>query len=162
MSEKPPEDLSDGEKFVSKVEEPQIAPPAPTSETTQTVEIPGPALQAIVHAVMQVHSGPIPDAKSFERYEKTLVGAADRILKMAEKEQECRLQAAPIENSREFIGRMTGQIIGFLSLALMVGCGAYIAYNATNAGQITFACALVAAPTLAAIDRVTDFFRRRK
>ena len=33
-----------------------------------------------------VYSGPLPPAEAFERYEKTLEGAADRILQMAESE----------------------------------------------------------------------------
>jgi len=32
----------------------------------------------------QIHSGPLPTAEEFERYETTLSGAADRILKLAE------------------------------------------------------------------------------
>ena len=39
------------------------------------------------------YSGPLPDAESFRRYENVLPGAADRILTMAEKEQQRHMES---------------------------------------------------------------------
>lgn len=138
------------------------APSAQQNDTTQTIEIPGPAVQAIVQmAASQFHQGRIPDAESFERYELAVPGAGDRILRMAEKEQYFRLERAPLESTRQFIGRMTGQATGFLSLLTIVGAGTFITYTASNGYQVAFACALMAAPMLGALERVTDFFRKK-
>jgi uncharacterized membrane protein len=132
-----------------------------TNGTTQTVELPPAAIQAIVQIANRFHQGPIPDAESFEKYEHALAGAGDRILAMAEKDQDFRISQSPIQQRREFIGRMSGQAIGFVSLMVIVGSGALIAYNSTSVGQITFACALIAAPVFMAVERATDFFRNR-
>ncbi|UPJ58774.1 DUF2335 domain-containing protein [Bradyrhizobium sp. 192] len=43
--------------------------------------------QAVVQTTSVQHRGPIPSPESFGGYEKILPGSADRILKMAEKEQ---------------------------------------------------------------------------
>lgn len=42
---------------------------------------------------IQLHAGPLPDAETFARYDQILPGAADRILRMAENEQNARHKA---------------------------------------------------------------------
>lgn len=59
-------------------------------------------------------SGPLPPPEDFAKYEERLPGSADRILKMAEKQMEHR-----IETERKIIGYKikagkTGQILGFV------------------------------------------------
>lgn len=39
----------------------------------------------------EIYSGPIPPPEAFEKYEKVLPGAADRIMKMTERQQEHRM-----------------------------------------------------------------------
>jgi len=161
LENEPPDSVKTDGELLEKPKGQVSTDPLPNGEATQTVEIPGPAMQAImqVAASQFLHQGPIPDAQSFEKYERTVKGAGDRILRMAEKEQYFRLERAPIDSKREFCGRLMGQAIGFLSLMAIVGIGSYIALNATSDGQITFACMLIATPVLAALEKATDFFR---
>lgn len=46
-----------------------------------------PLRSASIQSVEERYSGPIPPAAEFERYNNTLPGAADRILRMSEKQQ---------------------------------------------------------------------------
>jgi len=65
-------------------------------------------------------TGPIPTPQDFEYYEKVLPGAADRILVMAEKEQESRQQISHLSQtsiSKVYIrGQLFGFILGFVGL----------------------------------------------
>src|SRR5579864_3478904 len=56
--------------------------------------VPQPKLRAIreqivsyVHEVQEIYSGALPHPRHFDQFERTLPGAADRILVMAEREQ---------------------------------------------------------------------------
>ena len=64
--------------------------------------------------------GPIPPPQDFEKYELTLPGAADRILSMAEKEQQIRADGEEgiMSNDRKRIHGAT-----LLGLALVVAAG---------------------------------------
>lgn len=68
--------------------------------------------QAIV-SKMQIHQGPLPPASEFEKYEKTCPGAADRILKMAEEEQQIQKQHLTITSQKQYNFTL---IIGIFSL----------------------------------------------
>ena len=79
-------------------------------------------------AAVQVtsHQGPIPSPDTIAGYEKTLVGAADRIIKMAEKEQENRHQVARIHQSHQFILTIVGQFLAFFMGAGGLSGGIYL------------------------------------
>ena len=64
---------------------------APTGEILQ---IDPASIRQIALSVVQEssHSGPLPSAEQYRQYEEILPGAAERILAMAEKEQEGRLE----------------------------------------------------------------------
>lgn len=51
--------------------------------------------------VEQTHSGPLPPAYEFAGYERVLPGAAERILKMAEREMERRIEADRAADERD-------------------------------------------------------------
>lgn len=78
----------------------------------------------------EVHfeSRPIPAPNEFEYYEKVLPGAADRILRMAEKEQESRLTARIKEH--ELIGKLAlkGQLFAFSLGLLGIGGSVFLSY----------------------------------
>ncbi|WP_414715667.1 DUF2335 domain-containing protein [Staphylococcus epidermidis] len=48
--------------------------------------------KVILRKLSITKSGPLPDSKEFGEYEKALPGAGDRILQMAEDEQENRIE----------------------------------------------------------------------
>jgi len=70
---------------------------------------------------MTSHSGPIPAPEIIAGYEKVLAGSADRIIKMAEKEQDHRHQIQLRGQSHQakltFIGQLFAFIIGFSGIA---------------------------------------------
>ena len=68
----------------------QILPPAEEEAIRELVKI------EVSRSIS--YSGPLPQASEFQLYEATLAGAADRILTMAEREQEERLKT-----QREYI-----------------------------------------------------------
>ncbi len=79
-------------------------------------------------------SGPIPPPEALEKYEHILPGAAERILSMAEKNNDHNIK---IENRRldieiDFLGKshkyaITGQFFGLLVTVMSLCCGTYIA-----------------------------------
>jgi uncharacterized membrane protein len=79
-------------------------------------------------AMAQFQSGPIPTADELRQLETVLSGLADRVVSMAELEQKSRLedQKRLIEVQREIALEdlgvpKRGQILGFLSVLLIVG-----------------------------------------
>ena len=65
------------------------------------------------------YSGPIPPAHELRQYEKVLAGSADRILKMAEKQQQHRHkleEKTVVVNSKS---ALRGQILSFALLMLL-------------------------------------------
>lgn len=83
------------------------------------------------------HSGPLPDAETLIKYNSVIPDGADRIMKMAEKQQEHRMS---IENKliqsqtkQSGLGQWFGLIIGLVG----IGCGTFLAYSGeTTVGGI--------------------------
>jgi uncharacterized membrane protein len=75
----------------------------------------------------EFRSGPIPAAEDLIRYNDAAPNAADRILAMAEKQQEhrIRLETNTIGSQQKQSAR--GQIIGGLLAALLIGAGTWLA-----------------------------------
>lgn len=66
----------------------------------------------------KMYSGPLPPAEEIEAYEQICPGAADRIIKMAEKSLDHRISNEKIIVSEETKQSRRGQILGFV-LALV-------------------------------------------
>lgn len=83
------------------------------------------AQNSSVVAVQQAtYSGPIPPPAAMEQYERIVPGAANRILAMAEREQEARHEFMASERRL----RHRGQWIGALLVLLLIGASVYFAY----------------------------------
>ncbi len=86
-----------------------------------------PKVNAIV--AHQEYSGPLPQAEQFEHYEGVLVGSANRILTMAEKQADHRRKIEKVaiycSNARSLLGLFGGLIIALVGL---VG-GAFLIYK---------------------------------
>ena len=81
--------------------------------------------KAIVHVartVVEQYHGPLPHPEHLERYERVLSGAADRIIRMAEKEQSHRqkLESGVItwNAAEDILGRVSGLLV---SIGFIVG-----------------------------------------
>lgn len=67
----------------------------------------------MVVALQQSYRAPIPPAKEMKGYMEVLPTAPDRILKMAEYEQESRIEQKKYETKLTFLFRVIGQLFGF-------------------------------------------------
>ena len=66
---------------------------------------------------------PLPDSKEFKEYERALHGAGDRILKMAEKEQENRIAITKNEQENYYKSNDKLTILGVISSTIISICG---------------------------------------
>lgn len=101
------------------------------------------AATTVTHTQVKAHMGPIPAPDVLAGYEQVLPGAAERILAMAERQQENRLAfesqqlRADIEHRDEmsriqrrvhtgaFVSDYIGQALGFIVAIACIGCAAY-------------------------------------
>lgn len=80
--------------------------------------------EAELHLVHQeLYSGPIPSAMELDRYEKVQPGAADRIIKMAEKQASHRQKIEEMALRSDVKAQIRGQIFGFLIFILTIIIG---------------------------------------
>ena len=79
----------------------------------------------VLMASVSLHSGALPSPETVERYEHILPGAFDRILTMAEKEQESKIKInhdtvsiTKHENRSIWTSILWGQTFGFISIVI--------------------------------------------
>lgn len=75
----------------------------------------------------EMYSGPIPPPEALARYEEIQPGAADRILKMAEKQQEHRMALETKAIGGQVDQSKRGQIFGFIAIFLCIGAAVFFA-----------------------------------
>ncbi len=86
-------------------------------------------LQSLSFTLIQEksHSGPLPDAETLIQYDSVIPSGADRIMKMAEKQQSHRISIESnvvlSQSSQSKLGQVFGLIIGLAG----IGCGTYLA-----------------------------------
>lgn len=74
---------------------------------------------------LELHLGPLPQARDFADYEQVLPGAAHRILKMAEREQISRLRL----RWADWLANFVALVLGRLFLYALLGAAVYLAIN---------------------------------
>lgn len=99
--------------------------------------------QARLLAVMQSHSGPLPDPTTLQAYDSIVPGSAAKIIVMAETEQRHRHRLESLEHLYPFIGMG----LGFVALLMCIAGGIHLA----TLGNTTIALALLAAPLIGSI-----------
>lgn len=84
----------------------------------------------VVHAMMiqQSHSGPLPSSREFRGYEVVLPGSANRLLEMAEREQQHRHSLESVVIRKEATMKGRGQWFALASLFLMLSVVGLMAY----------------------------------
>jgi len=87
----------------------------------------GEAKIVLTQVVSKSHSGPIPSAEELEHLERVLPGLANRVVSMAEKEQEARHSTTQSIVEKEFSLRKIGQWLAILALCLLLATVSYIA-----------------------------------
>ena len=78
--------------------------------------------------VQQQWSGPMPDPASLERYDHVVPGSAERILVMAEKEQQHRHDLEKATARRRSRLAMTSTVFAFLCVLSLIGLVVYAIY----------------------------------
>lgn len=130
-----------------------------------------PAAQPTIQAI-SAFSGPLPTPSDLERYGKIIPNGVERIVAMAEKEQEARLSIAKQDSLNETAaqqaratalkGAIYRNIIGTISGLIVSLADIYIVYLVTMAGHDGVGIALAALPVAAIVkafiwtDRKTD------
>lgn len=112
-------------------------------------------LEVRIETKFSAFSGPLPRPEDFEKYNEILPNAADRILTMAEKEQQIREdgQAGTLANNRLLVNRAT-----LLGVGLIVVAGV-----ATWLGHTAIALPLGLVGTVAALLRqIMDWLDQRQ
>lgn len=84
---------------------------------------------SVVKESMIAFSGPIPPPEQFEQYERILPGSADRILKMAEKQQDHRMAIEKEAITKSLNHNRRGQTFGFIAMLLMLGLSVFFVLN---------------------------------
>lgn len=102
------------------------------------------------HRQVTTHSGPLPSPQDLAEYERSLPGAAERIIAMAERQQNHRIECEKLELTKD-IGHRTevvalqkigakamfrsdslGQVLGFIVALLCVSAAIYCAIVLSN------------------------------
>ncbi len=78
------------------------------------------ARTVLTQVVSKSHSGPIPSAEELEHLEAVLPGLADRVVSMAEREQNHRHGTVTSLLTKEFSLRGRGQWIALVALAMLL------------------------------------------
>lgn len=121
--------------------------PAPNSEELQQIEellvsrdpdifdnLPYEQKQAILEGVSitmmsSFSSGPIPDARSMKQYNESIPNGADRIMIMAEKQQQHRMEMEKMVATRQMSQSQKGQYFGFTISILVLALILYLSVN---------------------------------
>ena len=91
------------------------------------------------------HSGPLPDPETLNQYNSIISDGANRIMVMAEKQQNHRIELEKKAVSSQLSQAKKGQIFGFIITLVIVGCGTYLALNGhEKTGIILIGTTLVA------------------
>lgn len=103
-------------------------------DSVRKSDIPEESKNAIVQQMEMFYSGPLPAPSAFGQYDKVLPGAAERILKMAEQEQNHRHE---VDNKQLYmlsrdslVGIIAGMGLGVCALV----AGVLVAMNVPNTG----------------------------
>lgn len=101
-------------------------------EELRSLIVPGKEIEAETRLeaffVRETHQGPLPPARELAKYEMTLVGAANRIISMAEKEQMHRHELETRIVGKEGELKERGQLFALLGLTAMLAIVAWFGY----------------------------------
>jgi uncharacterized membrane protein len=82
----------------------------------------------LARVVSKSHSGPIPSAEELEHLERVMPGLANRVVIMAEKEQNIRHSTTNKVIDKEFTLRGNGQLLAIFALSMLLLTVGYMAY----------------------------------
>jgi uncharacterized membrane protein len=100
-------------------------------------------------------SGPIAHPRHLREYEQILPGAAERIVRMAEKAQEHNSKMDELIVKQQIEDQKRGMNYGFVALLVLIGCAAYFGYAGNPIVSGLFL-------TAAALNTVSGFIKGRQ
>lgn len=106
-----------------------------------------PLTSASIQKIEERYSGPIPPSAEFERYNNTLPGAADRILKMSERQQAFDHNINYREQWFYYISKYFAQFIVLIIALAAIASGTYLiisGHSVTGIGILITALATFA------------------
>lgn len=105
--------------------------PARTGDRAHSSDHPANRSMAVM-ASFEEFQGPLPHPDDFAHYERTLAGAANRILEVAERQSAHRLDQEKEELRANITARSRGQWFGFSIALVALGLGAYLSAVGLN------------------------------
>ena len=93
--------------------------------------------EKFVYSETQMYSGPIARPEDFEQYERILPGAADRILKMGEKEIAHRHELTKSDLKLFYVSKILSLIFMFTICLIVLGGRMFLIYSGKDAGGLT-------------------------
>lgn len=97
----------------------------------------------IVTVAHQQYSGPLPQPADLEKYDMIVPGAAERILQMAEKEQEKRHKSEAVKVDTAAKLSLRGQWIGLFLALLFAAISVYLATKGFEKLAAAFSAPLI-------------------
>lgn len=101
-----------------------ILTPAQQKQVAQRVT---PKVQALAVSVSTFHSGPLPSAETARGYEQIAPGSFQRVLNMAEKDQDAVIESTRYVTSSDSWYRMACLLGGVLALTLILSAVVFLA-----------------------------------
>jgi uncharacterized membrane protein len=123
------------------------------AEIDTTTETPLPEKRPEMIAALTLHAGPLPPPETVERYEFVLPGSFDRILTMAEREQQNKFE----QNRSGWVFAHCGQIFGFVTIVIYFAILALTVWFENT----TMFTALFAAGAFAGLSRLIRSYQRK-
>ena len=89
----------------------------------------GDAVRTFTQISISAHRGPIPAPETLARYNNILEGSADRIIKMAENQQNHRFEIEKTSIRRQYNQSSTGQWMGMVITLSFLAASVYLGIN---------------------------------
>lgn len=110
-----------------------------------------------IHLQQQHYSGPLPHPEALERYNQIVPGAAERIIKMAEKEMDHRHKNEDVMTRSAIRTTIMSIIFAFVSVLILSGL---VFYALTKGFDVV--AGSIAVGSIAAVSSVFIFFKKKK
>jgi uncharacterized membrane protein len=88
-------------------------------------------------SIQKTHSGPLPDPDTLAGYKNIIDNGAERIMAMAEKEQNARLNERSTVSNRMLNQSGTGQLFGFIICMTAIVGGIFLSANGKETSGIS-------------------------
>jgi len=119
----PDDDSPDDDSALTPLDDAEFVPDA---EVVPDVEGQPGQQMALFMEQKRVHRGPLPPAEQLAQYEAVQAGFAERIMRMAEKEQAHRHEMTDVEVREPFRLARRGQAFAIGSMVLVLGFGVFL------------------------------------